>query len=104
MFRYLTAAAAGIAFAAIAASAPNIAQAQEVPCGERDKILTKLGKDYAERPVSLGLSSNGTLIEVLASKSGSWTMIYTMPEGGSCVVATGQSWEDLKPASGRPAA
>jgi hypothetical protein len=107
MFRYLTAAAAAVVFAAITVSAPNLAQAQQaqqVPCGERDKIRTKLGKDYAERPVSLGLSSNGTLIEVLASKSGSWTMIYTMPDGASCVVATGQSWEDIKPADGRPAA
>ncbi len=99
MLRILIAAAA-----AAVALAPSLAQAQRVPCGERDKILLKLGKDYAEQPVSLGLSSNGTLIEILASKGGSWTMIYTKPNGGTCVIATGQSWEDLTKKAGRPAA
>ena len=54
--------------------------------------------------VSVGLSSNGTLVEVLASKSGSWTMIYTKPDGASCVIATGQSWEDVTAKAARPAA
>ncbi|MFP6749374.1 MAG: hypothetical protein VCD66_17485 [Alphaproteobacteria bacterium] len=93
-----------ILVAAAIALAPALAQAQQVPCGERDKNLSKLGKDYAEQPVSVGLSSNGTLVEVLASKSGSWTMIVTQPDGGSCVIATGQSWEDLTKKAGRPAA
>jgi len=100
MFRLAIVAAAVIALAP--GLAPRPALAQQVPCGERDKILSKLGKDYAEQPVSLGLSSNGTLVEVLASKSGSWTMIYTMPNGGTCVIATGQSWEDIAAKAGRP--
>ena len=82
--------------------APGIALSEQVPCGERDKILLKLGKDYAEQPVSAGLSSNGTLVEVLASKKGSWTMIYTKPEGGSCVIATGRSWQDVAIKGPRP--
>jgi hypothetical protein len=101
MFRIAITTAAAIAAMVFASS---LAQAQQAPCGERDKILSKLGKDYAEQPVSLGLSSNGTLVEVLASKSGSRTMIYTMPNGGSCVIATGQSWEDIAAKAGRPAA
>ena len=84
--------------------APAVSLAQQVPCGEREQILSKLGKDYAEQPVSVGLSSNGTLVEVLASKSGSWTMIYTKPDGASCVIATGQSWEDVTAKAARPAA
>ena len=73
MFRIAITTAAAIAAMVFASS---LAQAQQAPCGERDKILSKLGKDYAEQPVSLGLSSNGTLVEVLTPKSGSWTMIY----------------------------
>ena len=84
--------------------ASSLAQAQQAPCGKRGKTRSKLGKDYAEQPVSLGLSSNGTLVEVLVSKSGGWTIIYTMPNGGSCVIATGQSWEDIAAKAGRPAA
>ena len=101
MFRIAITTAAAIAAMVFASS---LAQAQQAPCGKRDKILSKLGKDYAEQPVSLGLSSNGTLVEVLVSKSGGWTIIYIMPNGGSCVIATGQSWEDIAAKAGRPAA
>jgi predicted methyltransferase len=94
----LTAAAAFIALA------PGLAQAQQAPCASREKILSKLGKDFAEHPVSLGLSSNGTVVEVLASESGSWTIILTKPNGASCVVATGQAWETIERKDGRPAA
>ncbi len=108
--------AAGIAAAVLTISAPSTAQTQQMPqmqqqmqqgqqaaCDERGKILTKLGKDYAERRISLGLAANGNLLEVLASKSGSWTMIYTMPNGGSCLLATGQSWIDVEPTPALPA-
>ncbi|MDP7547755.1 MAG: hypothetical protein QGF20_10715 [Alphaproteobacteria bacterium] len=50
------------------------------------------------------MSSNGTVVEVLASESGSWTIILTKPNGASCVVATGQAWETIERKDGRPAA
>ena len=77
------------------AMVPGLAQAQQMPCAERDLILSKLGQDYAEQPVSLGLSSTGTLVEILASEGGSWTLIYTRPDGPSCVIATGESWKNI---------
>jgi hypothetical protein len=92
MFRHI---AAGTAIAIAVTLTPSLAQAQQLLCGERDKILTKLGTDYAESQVSLGLASNGNLLEVMASPGGTWTMIFTKPEGGSCILATGRSWEKL---------
>ena len=94
--------AAGTATALTVALLPYLAQAQQLPCGERDKILTKLGTDYAERQVSVGLASNGSVLEVMASPGGTWTMILTKPEGGSCIVATGRSWEDVQPVANAP--
>lgn len=75
----------------------NEAEAQMV-CSERDKFLKHLGGDqYKEAPVAMGLASNGSVLEVLASKEGdTWTIILTMPNGTSCVVASGEAWEDLK--------
>ena len=64
--------------------------------GERDDILNTLSKRYHEVPVSMGLSGNGGLVEILASKKGSWTIIVTRPSGVACVVSTGESWERLK--------
>ncbi len=45
---------------------PSAAQAQTV-CGERKAIVASLEKTYSEAPVSMGLGSNGAIIEVFAS-------------------------------------
>lgn len=70
------------------------AQAQAM-CGERSAVLGNLEKMYSETPVSMGLSGNGAVIEVLTSPSGSFTIILTRPNGLSCVMAAGENWEDL---------
>ena len=70
------------------------AQAQAM-CGERRAVVANLEKAYSEAPVSIGLASNGAVIEVLASPSGSFTIILTQPNGLSCVMAAGENWENL---------
>ena len=74
--------------------APTVAGAGAL-CGERAKLAEVLEARHAELPVSMGLSSNGAIIEVFASPSGSWTIIVTRPGGMSCLVAAGDNWEDL---------
>ncbi len=71
------------------------AMAQMV-CSDRDKFLKHLNDGYSEAPVAMGLASNGSVLEVLASGKGTWTIILTMPDGQSCVVASGEAWEQLK--------
>lgn len=74
-------------------------------CGARNQFLDQLAKGFSERPVAIGLVSNGSVLEVLASDNGSWTIIVTMATGNSCVVASGEAWENLPVAvKGRPAA
>ena len=70
------------------------AQAQKI-CGEHSTVVASLEKTYSETPVSMGLASNGAVIEILASPSGSFTIILTRPNGLSCVMAAGENWEDL---------
>lgn len=79
------------------------ALAQSV-CGERNKFLNHLSNGYSEAPVAMGLVSNGSILEVLASKDGSWTIIVTRPDGMSCVVAAGEAWEDMPQLAMGPAA
>ena len=64
-------------------------------CAERRAVVENLEQTYSEAPVSMGLASNGAVIEVLASPSGSFTIILTQPNGLSCVMAAGENWEDL---------
>lgn len=64
-------------------------------CAERNMIVKRLDAGYSEKPVSMGLSVNGSVVEVFASTSGSFTIIATQPDGVSCILVTGQSWEDV---------
>lgn len=83
-----------IAAVLVATSLALPASAQSV-CGERNKFLEHLGSNYQEGPIAMGLVSDGNVLEVLASNGGSWTIIVTRPDGKSCVVATGDGWEDV---------
>ncbi len=84
----LTISTAFIAFSAL----PNDSFAQAV-CGDRSAFVKKLKNGYEEKPVSLGLASNGSVIEVFASKKGTFSIVVTQPGGISCVVAAGDSWQ-----------
>lgn len=66
---------------------------QSVPCGDRGAIVDRLKNVYAEEPASIGIMVNGSIIEVFVSDEGSFTILVTSPNGGSCLIATGDSWE-----------
>jgi hypothetical protein len=80
--------AALIAFNAL----PTVGQAQTV-CGSRADFVKKLQKGYAEKPVSVGLASNGSMIEVFASENGTFSIVITQPSGNTCLVAAGDNWQ-----------
>ena len=74
------------------------ASAQQSVCGKRGDILKQLSIRYSEAPAAMGLSSTGGMLEVLTSPAGgSWTIVMTMPNGVSCLVAAGENWESVKP-------
>ena len=65
-------------------------------CGEHSKVVENLKKNYSEVPVYIGLGNKGTVIEILAAPSGSFTILYTRPNGLSCILAAGAAWEKAK--------
>ena len=74
---------------------PSVAQST---CAPRTDLARLLGQQHSETPVALGLASNGNLMEVFASKRGeTWTLVMSMPNGISCVVAAGESWTPRLP-------
>jgi hypothetical protein len=64
-----------------------------IPCAERSMATSQLHELYGERRMGYGLAANGSVIELFASPNGSFTLFATFPEGVSCLIATGQSWE-----------
>lgn len=97
----------GLIAAALLAQAP-LANAQQLQnCAPRDQVVERLAAKYGEVRQSMGLGSNNAVMEVFASSdSGTWTITVTMTNGITCLVASGQAFEELAevlPPKGDPA-
>ena len=96
MLSKVAAAAAFATLISLPAAAQMQAQQQQASCAKRVDVLKHLSAKYTETPVALGLANNGGVLEVLSSKTGSsWTIIITMPNGPTCMVAAGENWEKI---------
>jgi hypothetical protein len=70
---------------------------QGLQCATRPVMVAKLLADYGEVPVASGLQSNGGLVEILTSPSGTWSIIVGRPGGPVCLVSSGESWQAVLP-------
>jgi hypothetical protein len=65
-------------------------------CGPRDLVVQRLADGYGETRQSIGIGSNNAVVEVYASaETGSWTILVTTPAGVTCLVASGQAFEEV---------
>lgn len=88
-------AVAALGSASLGVAAEGLPPPGQMVCGERQHLVSHLGRAYSEAPSNLGLAATGDLLEVLTSESGTWTILITQPNGVTCVVAAGESWETL---------
>lgn len=72
-------------------------------CGKRDDFIKALKDKYQESGKALGIAGQVNLVEIFASKAGTWTILVTTPQGKTCIIAAGSSWEELPPSKGNPA-
>jgi hypothetical protein len=80
---------------AVAVGPAVAADQRPAACGPHTEVIKALGDKFHETQSATALTSAGTLLEVLTANDGStWTIIVSRPDGLSCVVAAGQSWQD----------
>lgn len=86
--------ASTLTFLAVAALplAASAQPAESFKCAPRDLLVDRLGAKFNEEPISVAVTSAGSLLEVLASPEGSWSIIVTMPEGPACLMSAGYGW------------
>ena len=76
------------------------AAAQQAACDSRTEVVRKLNQQFSETSAAIGLANNGGVVELMTSEDeGSWSIIITLPDGQSCLIATGHSWEALRAAN-----
>ena len=84
-------------FAAVISTllSPLPTAAASFACGPHAEIVKELETRFEERHQSIGLASNGAVIEVFTSSTGSWTIPMTFPNGQSCMLAVGEDWQSV---------
>ncbi len=81
----------------------SAAFAQGASCANRDMIVERLETKYGESRQSAGLNQNNGMVEVFAStETGTWTILVTMPNGMSCLMAAGKAWQGMAAATEVP--
>jgi hypothetical protein len=77
--------------------ATRSAEAGTIYCGARPDVVALLASDFREQPSSVGVTGDGRLLEVLTNEDGAtWTIVLTDSRGQSCIVATGEGWQNRK--------
>jgi hypothetical protein len=76
----------------------------DAPCGDRAALLAQVAKEFGENPTAIGLASNGGVVELLSSTTGTWTLIITFAtrsaapgNGRTCLIAAGEGWQAKEP-------
>ena len=66
-----------------------------VQCGPHDKIAEVLGTRFQETRQALGLTGNIAVVELYVSERGTWTLTTSDVAGLTCIVASGEDWQDF---------
>jgi hypothetical protein len=88
----------GLTAAAAAYLAVTGAASAQIPrnCAPRSAVIMRLAEGYGETRQAMGLGANNAMVEVFASdETGSWTITITTPNGLTCLMASGQAFEEL---------
>lgn len=63
-------------------------------CAKRTVVLERLADRFGEVRRVVGLDARGGLVEIYGNtKTGTWTMAVTAPNGITCLVAAGRHFE-----------
>jgi hypothetical protein len=66
-------------------------------CTSHSDLLAHLKNKFQEVPIAIGVTESGMLLEIYSNADGtSWTAAVTSARGVSCLVATGNLWQDMR--------
>ena len=71
---------------------PGQAMGQGPQCGPSEAVSKLLSEKFKERPIGTGVTTTGALLVVWSGPSGSWSIVVHMPNGGACIVSSGDGW------------
>ena len=72
-----------------------------MPCGERATFLEYLRTRHEEVPRGVGVLQDGRALEIVRGASGSFSILMTMPDGKTCLILSGEGWQEISQIAGR---
>ena len=78
------------------AVAASTVPASAAVCMDHKTLTSYLDKKFKEQPRAVGLIESRNLMEVFVSQNGTWTIVMTSTQGVACIIAAGDTWEDVK--------
>lgn len=88
-----------LAAATMLAACEGSVLAQQAPalCGDRRDVLTQFTGRPEGEPTQFGMIGSAVMIELITSDSGGWTVLFSLPDGSSCLLDQTESWEPRRP-------
>ncbi len=86
-----------LAIGILTAGSHVVSAQQSNMCTSRTAMKNALEGKYQEQRKGFGVASEVGVMEFFVSASGSWTVIMSMANGMSCIIAAGKDWQDMKP-------
>ncbi len=78
------------ALLAVALLATSPASHASQLCADRGDFTKTLADDFGERLIWIGSADPGAVMELYSSPvTGTWTLVYVLPDGNMCMVAAG---------------
>jgi len=78
------------------------AHANPANCTKRAEMIENLNVRFGESRQSIGLTPGGQALEIFAHpETGTWTILLTLPNGTSCMMASGHAYQAIKAAAGQ---
>lgn len=74
-----------------------VVPAHALSCAPSKQVKAVLTGKHKETVRGLGIVGSDRFAELYVSESGSWTLLLNRPDGRSCVLGAGKSWEFLPP-------
>jgi len=74
------------------------AHANLANCAKRAEMVEKLNTRFGGSRQSIGLTPGGQALEIFAhTGTGTWTILLTLPNGTSCMMASGHTYQAIIP-------
>ena len=89
----------------IALGLPAPAQARQMQCAERERMLSVLQDRLDQTVRARGLAGQAMMELFVGTDSDDWSVIVTLPGGMTCLLANGRGFtptDDMLPARGTP--